>query len=160
MRNLPIFGIYLDCVRRSLWIITTFVTLRDHPFKTSAFLIGGGVKNWPNLPANSSKKLPTEGGRGQRSWKFADVFNQGPSTVVVMRLVVWDRWPEFKPCLRKIFLTFVTKDTTLWYVSPARFLLTNWNTPACLTLLETFWAQAKENCSTHGYKIYTRVRYL
>ena len=31
--------------------------LRDHPFKTSAFFRGGGVKNLPNLP--------TEGGRGQ-----------------------------------------------------------------------------------------------
>ena len=28
---------------------------------------GGGVKNWPNLPTDSSKKLPTEGGRGQKS---------------------------------------------------------------------------------------------
>ena len=33
----------------------------DHPFKTSACLRGGGVKNWPNLPTDSSKKLPTEG---------------------------------------------------------------------------------------------------
>ena len=36
--------------------------IRDHPFKTSACLRGGGVKNWPNLPTDSSKKLPTEGG--------------------------------------------------------------------------------------------------
>ena len=36
--------------------------LRDHSFKTSACLRGGGVKNWPNLPTDSSKKLPTEGG--------------------------------------------------------------------------------------------------
>ena len=41
--------------------------IRDHPFKTSACLRGGGVKNWPNLPTDSSKKLPTEGGRGQKS---------------------------------------------------------------------------------------------
>ena len=41
--------------------------LWDHPFKTSACLRGGGVKNWPNLPTDSSKKLPTEGGRGQKS---------------------------------------------------------------------------------------------
>ena len=34
----------------------------DHPFKTSACHRGGGVKNWPNLPTDSSKKLPTEGG--------------------------------------------------------------------------------------------------
>ena len=39
----------------------------DHSFKTSACLRGGGVKNWPNLPTDSSKKLPTEGGRGQKS---------------------------------------------------------------------------------------------
>ena len=38
------------------------IALRDHPFKTSAFLRGGGVKNLPNLPTDSSKKLPTVGG--------------------------------------------------------------------------------------------------
>ena len=27
--------------------------------------LGGGVKNWPNLPTDSSKKLPTGGGRGK-----------------------------------------------------------------------------------------------
>ena len=36
--------------------------LRDHPFKTSACLRGGGVKNLPNLPTDSTKKLPTVGG--------------------------------------------------------------------------------------------------
>ena len=36
--------------------------IRDHPFKTSACLRVGGVKNWPKLPTDSSKKLPTEGG--------------------------------------------------------------------------------------------------
>ena len=36
--------------------------IRDHPFKTSGFLRGGGVKNLPNLPTDSSKKLPTVGG--------------------------------------------------------------------------------------------------
>ena len=36
-----------------------------HPFKTSAFY-RGGVKNWPNLPMDRSKKLPTGGGRGQK----------------------------------------------------------------------------------------------
>ena len=35
--------------------------VRDHPFKTSAYFRGGGVKNWPNLPTDSSKKLPTVG---------------------------------------------------------------------------------------------------
>ena len=29
---------------------------RDHPFNTSAFLGGGGVKNWPNLPTDSSDR--------------------------------------------------------------------------------------------------------
>ena len=38
------------------------ILLWDHPFKTSARLRGGGVKNWPNLPTDSSKKLPTVGG--------------------------------------------------------------------------------------------------
>ena len=41
--------------------------LWDHPFMTSAFFRGEGVKNWSNLPTDSSKKLPTEGGRGQKS---------------------------------------------------------------------------------------------
>ena len=36
--------------------------LRDHPFKTSAFFRGGGVKIVPNLATDSSKKLPTVGG--------------------------------------------------------------------------------------------------
>ena len=29
--------------------------------------LGGGVKNWPNLLMDSSKKLPTEGVRGKKS---------------------------------------------------------------------------------------------
>ena len=32
-----------------------FINIRDHPFKTSARLRGGGVKNLPNLPADSTK---------------------------------------------------------------------------------------------------------
>ena len=36
--------------------------VRDHPFKMSACLRGGGVKNLPNLPTDSTKKLPTVGG--------------------------------------------------------------------------------------------------
>ena len=44
-------------------------TLRDHPFKTSACSRGGGVKNLPNLPTDSTKKLPTVVGRGQKSVK-------------------------------------------------------------------------------------------
>ena len=36
--------------------------LRDHPFKTSACLRGGEVKNLPNLPTDSTKELPTVGG--------------------------------------------------------------------------------------------------
>ena len=40
----------------------TTLPIRDHPFKMSACLRGGGVKNWPNLPMDSSKKLPTVGG--------------------------------------------------------------------------------------------------
>ena len=36
--------------------------LRDYPFKTSACSRGGGVKNLPNLPTDSTKKLPTVGG--------------------------------------------------------------------------------------------------
>ena len=39
---------------------------RDHPFKTSACFRGGGVKNLPNLPMDSTKKLPTVGGLGSK----------------------------------------------------------------------------------------------
>ena len=35
------------------------VRLGDHPFKTSACLRGGRVKNLPNLPTDSTKILPT-----------------------------------------------------------------------------------------------------
>ena len=34
---------------------------RDHPFKTSAIFLGGGVKDWSKLPTDGSKNLPTEG---------------------------------------------------------------------------------------------------
>ena len=54
------FG-FLEPLTFSLYVI------KDHPFKTSACLRGGGVKNWPNLPTDSSKKLTTEGGRVQKS---------------------------------------------------------------------------------------------
>ena len=49
-----------DCKKQNMY--TNDMLLRDHPFKTSAFLRGGGVKNLPNLPTDSSKKLPTVGG--------------------------------------------------------------------------------------------------
>ena len=42
-------------------VMISFV-LRDHPFKTSACSRGGGVKNLPNLPTDSTKKLLTVGG--------------------------------------------------------------------------------------------------
>ena len=38
------------------------ISIKDHPFKTSACSRGGGVKNLPNLPTDSTKKLPTVGG--------------------------------------------------------------------------------------------------
>ena len=43
--------------------------IRDHPFKTSACLRGGGVKNLPNLLTDSSKKPPTVGGLGSKIGK-------------------------------------------------------------------------------------------
>ena len=43
-------------------VVTLKKPVRDHPFKTSACLRGGGVKNLPNLPTDSTKKLPTVGG--------------------------------------------------------------------------------------------------
>ena len=49
------------------FLILKISCFRDHPFKTSACLRGGGVKNLPNLPTDSTKKLPTGGGRGQKS---------------------------------------------------------------------------------------------
>ena len=42
------------------------MTIRDHPFNTSACLREGGVKNLPNLPTDSTKKLPTVGGEGSK----------------------------------------------------------------------------------------------
>ena len=42
--------------------MSILIYVRDHPFKTSAFLRGVGVKNWPNLPTNSSKKTATDQG--------------------------------------------------------------------------------------------------
>ena len=57
---------------RSSWELGTHkrvtYSIGDHPFRTSAFLGDGGggrVKNWPNLTTYSSKKLPTDGGRGE-----------------------------------------------------------------------------------------------
>ena len=58
--------------------ISSFLTVWDHPFKTSAFFTlgkGGGVKNLPNLQTGSSKKMPMEGGRGQKLGQFADILN-------------------------------------------------------------------------------------
>ena len=51
--------------------IKKVTAFRDHPLKTSAFLGGRGqklakVKNWKNLPTESSKKLPKGRGRGQK----------------------------------------------------------------------------------------------
>jgi hypothetical protein len=40
-------------------LLSYCTVIGDHPFKTSAFFRGGGVKNLPNLPTDSSKKLPT-----------------------------------------------------------------------------------------------------
>ena len=35
---------------------------RNHSFKMLSFFRGGGVKNWPNLLPDKSKKLPSGGG--------------------------------------------------------------------------------------------------
>ena len=51
---------YLTAIARSIVSFCCF-HIGDHPLKTSAFLRRGGVKNWPNLPTDISKKLPTEG---------------------------------------------------------------------------------------------------
>jgi hypothetical protein len=56
---------------RVKWVVEYKIYLHfiawDYPFKTSAFFRGGGVKNLPNLPTDSCKKLPTDGGRSQKS---------------------------------------------------------------------------------------------
>ena len=42
----------------------------------SFYDVGGiGIENWPNLLMDSSKKLPTVGVKGKKSWKFANVPN-------------------------------------------------------------------------------------
>ena len=50
----------------------------DHPFKTSAFFRGEGVKNLPNLPTDSSKKLPTEGSRVKNRENLLTSLMDGP----------------------------------------------------------------------------------
>ena len=35
--------------------------LWDHPFKTLTFFWGGRGQNWPDLPKDSCRKLPTKG---------------------------------------------------------------------------------------------------
>ena len=54
-------------------VIIASGNVRDHPLKMSAFFRGGGVKNLPNLPMDSSKKLPTVGVKNCE--KFANVLN-------------------------------------------------------------------------------------
>ena len=55
-------------------------SLRDHPFKTSAFFRAVGVKNLPNLPSDSSKKTADSRGlRGKNREQFAELFKvDGP----------------------------------------------------------------------------------
>ena len=62
------FVVHKDNLGGLDFILQSFLKyyVRDHSFRTSPFLRGGGVKNWPNLPTDSSKKLPTQGGRGQK----------------------------------------------------------------------------------------------
>ena len=43
-------------------LFTKRMNFREHPFKTSTCLRGGGVKNLPNLPTDITKKLPMVGG--------------------------------------------------------------------------------------------------
>ena len=62
--------------------------IRDQTFKTSACSRGGGVKNWPNLPTDSSKKMPTYGDRGQKLWKFADVLTDDPLVTTWMVVIL------------------------------------------------------------------------
>ena len=69
----------LACLAESIVLVLSLSirnVLRDHPFKTSVFFRGRGVKNLPNLPTDSSKK--TANGRGigvKNREKFANVLN-------------------------------------------------------------------------------------
>ena len=55
----------------------------------SASFKGEGVKNWPNLLTDSSKKMLTGGARGQKSWKFANVLWS------LSQIKEIYEWPEF-----------------------------------------------------------------
>ena len=58
------------------WDIQEVHYQRNHPFKTSTFFRGGEVsKIYQICRRIVVKKMPTEGERGQKSWKFADVLN-------------------------------------------------------------------------------------
>ena len=52
----PLFALQMKQITKTINYTKFF---RGHPFKTLAFFKWGGVKNWPNLPMDSSKKLPT-----------------------------------------------------------------------------------------------------
>ena len=66
--------------------LCNFMRKRYHPFSLYGTIHlrrrhsllwgrGGGVKNLPNLQTGSSKKMPMEGGRGQKLGQFADILN-------------------------------------------------------------------------------------
>ena len=61
-----------------MFFVITFPKLSDHPFLTLAFFRGGGVKKLPNLTTDSSKKMPTERGRGQNRKNLPTSLMDGP----------------------------------------------------------------------------------
>ena len=73
------FVFFLNLILELLFLLLfqILTQIRDHPFKKSAFLGGLGVYWLPNLLTDSSKKLPMDRGRGQKLWKFADVYMDG-----------------------------------------------------------------------------------
>ena len=71
--------------------------LTDHPFKTLVFFRGEEVRNWSNLPTDSSIKLPTAVGRGQNCVIFANVLNG--ETILRLTLVQINNYCENKPPL-------------------------------------------------------------
>ena len=80
------------------------IQFRDHPFLRRWHFLGGkGSKICQRIVV---KKLPTEGGRGQKSWKFADVLNG------------WSLRPKaVHPHCLKIFSYIVSKNyfsITIW----------------------------------------------
>ena len=63
-------------------IVLIFFPSRNHPFKMSAFFRREGSKIGQICCPIIVKNCQEEGGREQKSWKFADILNDGPLEVL------------------------------------------------------------------------------